>query len=630
VSVLVSVWLVVAVAAFVALIALVRTGQSAKPEAAGPFLRRGSAAGLRLLFGALLMSALVAAVLASISGVPWPVAWAPLALAVGLAVFVVLRNGSAPEWPRPSGWITHVTVLATGAGLGVMALFINRSNTDDAFYVNRAVGTAELNRIPVRDIMFTHEALPPLTGTGLPVDSFSALQGAIGRLLGVHGASVAYYVTPSLFTFLAVWALWRLLRSWAPTNVFYCFVLGITYWVFSAQNPLTAGSYFVNRMWQGKVIFVAWMILTLYVLLTRWIRRRDVVTGGLLLAASVASIGMTGSASLVAPLAFASAGIALVVRRDWRGLPVIALAGAIPPLIGAGLTLFFFPHIDPTDIGATSKEEFSQTAWYVHEVFGDGPVGGITLFALCLAPALVRRGAAAWLTAGIASIVILLLMPLTLPLLNEVSDLSTLLRRMLWVVPSPAVVGLLAALPAALLGHGASRPNAALARVAAPILVVGAAALLVGFGRPVWFPPADGREALWVSRPSWKVEPEPMHTARLILRRYSGPGPVLVHAQVMHSMALLTAETKAVNPRKWYALFMDEPHKRIEYRLALTDFASGGRDSPSPQIVREGLDELEVEFVCLGRSRFKATQLLLESGFEKDSWVENRVCFIRA
>jgi hypothetical protein len=52
-----------------------------------------------------------------------------------------------------------------------MSLFINEQNADDVFCVNRATATAQLNHIPVRDVIFTDERVPRLGGTGPPVEA---------------------------------------------------------------------------------------------------------------------------------------------------------------------------------------------------------------------------------------------------------------------------------------------------------------------------------------------------------------------------------------------------------------------------------------------------------------------------
>jgi hypothetical protein len=243
---------------------------------------------------------LFAVLLALGDHVSWPLVWAPAAVSVAAAV-VAGRLKTPDEEDAPTGLLADLTAAAFAFAFAVMSLFIYNPNADDAFYVNRASATAQLDHIPIKDVLFTHEQVPPISGSGLPVDTIHALQGAVARVIGVEAPSVVYLVTPPIASFLATWALWRLLRAWAPRFALLCFGLGCVYWIWSATTDLAHGSFFVSRIWQGKVIFVAWMVPTLYVLLTHWVRRTDARAAVLLLAAALGSIGLTTSATCVAP-----------------------------------------------------------------------------------------------------------------------------------------------------------------------------------------------------------------------------------------------------------------------------------------------------------------------------------------
>jgi hypothetical protein len=626
VSVLTPIWLAAALLAGAGLRVWGRE-RTSEPETVGPVPVPPGAAISGRLVAVAAVAALVAGVLAASSeDVPWTLVWLTLAVAIGIGALRLRSEPVASEFGREPGWPAHLFVVLTGFGFGVISLFLVRQNLDDAFYVNRATGVAELNRIPVRDIMLTDEVLAPLSGTGLPVDSFSALQGALGRLVGLHGASVAYYVTPPLFAFLATWALWRLLRSWAPRNVVLCFALGAVYWIFSGELPLTSGSYFLNRMWQGKVVFVAWMVLTAYVLLTRWLSKRDARTGVLLVASAIGSIGLTASAAFVVPLVFGAAALPLVVRRDWRGLPLLVGAAAIPFSVGLVATLRY-PFTNPPDLGISGNFH-ATTDWYFHEVFGTGLLAAVGVVGLCASPWLARSGAPARLAAGIALVTGVILAPFVLPLLNGLLELDTILRRLLWLVPFPAFVGLLAAFPLGSLLARAVSASSPVVRVAryAPVLLI--AALLVAFGAPLWFSPVSG-DSLWVSKPGWKAHQGPLTVARRVLVRYTGSDPVLAEPRIMYAVALLTAEPKAVNPRSFYTQWSHDSRERISERLALTRFVTDGESSLSGERLRQALSDLRVGLVCLPRSKSEAIREIEGAGYKEVFEVEHRVCLRR-
>jgi hypothetical protein len=461
-----------------------------------------------------------------------------------------------------------------------MALFITRANADDAFYVNRATATGQLNHIPVLDVIFTNEQAARAGGAGLPVDSYSALQGALARFIGVHPASVAYFVFPPVFTFLATWALWRLVRAWAPRDAWLCFALGSVFWIWSAQYPLTSGNYFLNRIWQGKVALVAWLVPTLYVYLTRWLGKREALTAVLLLAGGLCSIGLTGSATFVAPLVFFAAVVPLLARVEWRALAIPLAAAAIPFLIGI-VVLSRFPLSE-----TVGSEPLEPQSWFYHQVVGSGVVGAVAAFGVWAAPWIVRAGPVERLTTGLAVVVALLIAPGIVALLSDVSGLTDTLRRTLWIVPFPALVGLLAAVPVA----------QRMGRLVPAGAVLAVAALLVVFGTPLWTGLYTGR-SLWSYPPMWKMHKA--GEARTILRNYDGSGPILAEPGVMLAIAILTAEPKAVNARSLYLERTRLPPEQITDRLVLTRFISAERVPAAS--VRRAMADLDVGLVCVRR-----------------------------
>jgi hypothetical protein len=536
----------------------------------------------------------------------WPLAWvAALVVVVSIVAFGRLTSGEEGDPPTGPTWSAHAFAAVVGLGFAGMSLFLNRPSPDDTFYVNRATATAELDRIPVKDVLFTDERLGPTSGAGLPLDSFSAFEGAAARFVDVHGASFTYYLMPPLMTFFATWALWRLLRVWAPRNVVLCFVVGSAYWLFSSESLLTFGSKFVTRMWQGKVIFLAWLIPTIYVLLTRWLRGRDLVTAVLLVAAGVGSIGMTSSAAIVAPLVFGAAAIPLLLARSWRGLPVLVVAALIPFVAGLIVTRFY-------PLAPQLGGRVRGPAWYFHEIFGTDLVAALGALGLIAAPLLARRGAAARLTGGIVVVSLILLTPRLLPTVSAAADVTGVLRRMLWVVPLPAFVGLLAALPVALVARRVVDRYARLRPAIAAVPAVLVVALLVAFGEPLWRG-LDGR-SLWASRPTWKVEESNLAAARAILRRYQGPGPVLADPDIMMTIPLLTVEPKAVSALRWYATLLPGPRRPIKQRLWLTEFVEGRARAGASQNVERALADLQVDLVCPRSSRSNVIAELAATG----------------
>jgi hypothetical protein len=602
-TLLVTVWLVTVPFTGVAL-ALARRRSPPPDDAAPPVDATPS---YSWLAAASLASALLAGLLVGLGRrVPWPIAWGPAAIAVALAVALgcLHRGPAAGAALRAHRGLAHVVVALVGLAFAALSLLIKSTDADDAFYVNRATATAELNRIPVKDVLFTEERVPPISGAGLPLDTLHALQGALGRLVGVHAASVAYLVTPAVAAFLATWALWRLVRAWAPRWALTSFALACVYWLWSAELHLNPGSFFLARIWQGKVIFVAWLITTMYVLLTRWVGRQDRVTAVLLVAAGLAGIGLTASATFVVPLVFATAGLVLLVRRKWRALPVVIVAAAVPFAIGFAVSSHY--PVVPGFAGALHGNH-----WFVRSVVGVGAVGAIGTAGLLLGPWLARAGPPANIATGIAVVAVVLLAPGALPVLSDASGLTDTLRRTLWVVPLPPLVGLVA--------------TVRLRGVPTLVPALMSAGLLVAFGQPLW--ESEGNSL--TSRPTWKTNAAGTSAARAILQRYHDRGAILASEPVMLAIAIETAHPKTVNPRTHYARLLPEPRKRLRQRLLLTRFAETGEPGPPASVIR-ALADLHVGLICVDADiATRVRSIGLDAVFHPSFAVAGRQCLRR-
>jgi Family of unknown function (DUF6077) len=622
VSVLVAIWLVTVPLTAVAVLLLRGRASGPAPERRLLPLRLPdlSDARRRYVLAAGLALAVASAALAGIlEQDAWSLVWATGFLALVFVLGAIFTSPGPDEDPAAlAGRLEHLFAALTAFLLGAMSLFVNRLSADDVFYINRATATAQLDRIPVRDVLVTDEKVLPASGVGLPVDSFSALQGALARLVHVSAPSVAYYVSPPLFTFLGVWALWRVLRLWAPRAVSVCFALGIVFLLFSAQFNLTPGSFFLSRMWQGKVIFVAWLVPTLYVLLTRWLTRADAITGVLLVAAGVTSIGLTGSATFAAPLVFATAGLWLLIRREWKPLLVVVCAAAIPFIIGFAATRRY-------GLSDLLGGSWHKTPWFFHSVFGIGLVCAIGLLALLIAPLVVRRGSPLLVVAGIGMVAAVLLAPEVLPVLSDVTGVQGALRRTLWVVPLPALVGLLAALP---VGEWVGK------RWAVAVPAAAAAALLIALGKPLWESNVNPGRTYWTAPPSWKLTPRRVADARAILGRYDGPGPILAEEPIMAAIAEITVDPKAVNPRRWYIKLTGEPRSTKAERLRLTAFVTekvGDTPRPTLEQARHDLAHLGVDLVCVDSSEQELLRAVQVAGpYEPAFKARGQTCFSRS
>jgi hypothetical protein len=563
-----------------------RPSEGARPsEAAAPPAReRGQDGRQRRLFIAAILAGLVAGALAAHPGnLPWAVVWIPALITAAATVLAGKLRSDAPAIvAEKTAWPADLFAAGVGVMFAAMSLVVSRGNADDAFYVNRATATRQLNHIPVLDVIFTHEQVARAGGAGLPNDSYSALQGAVARLVGVQAPSVSYFVFPPVFTFLATWAVWRLIRAWAPRYVWLCFALASVFWVWSAQYPLTSGSYFLSRIWQGKVALVAWLVPALYVYLTRWVGKRDALTAVLLLAAGICGVGLTGSATFVLPLVVLAAVVPLVVRLEWPKLPVPLATAAIPFGIGIFLILRY-----PLN-ESIGTEGLPSQAWFYHQVVGSGLVGTVAALGLWAAPWIARSGPPQRVAAGLVVVFAVLIAPIAITLLSDVSGLTGTLRRVLWIAPFPALVGLLVAMPVAQ-RFGRWLPVGATAA---------ACALLVAFGTPLWLNLAG--QSMLHYPPRWHVDR--VHTLRAILAHYDGHGLILAEPGLMLGLSIVTAEPKAVNARTHYLEHTRLSPEQMAARITLTDFISKAHPRPTAA-VRRALAYLDVGLVCAAENK---------------------------
>jgi hypothetical protein len=340
---------------------------------------------------------------------------------------------------------------------------------------------------------------------------------------------------------------------------------------------------------------------------------------------------MTSSAAFVMPLVFATAMVPLLAAKAWRALPVLLVGGSFPLVVGF-LVAQKYSLVEPFQLGEKLTKQRGAprgTFWsigtsdYFHAIVGVGLLAAIGMLAFLAAPWLARSGYATRMATGIAVVAILLLAPGVLPTINHVTDLSTLLRRVLWVVPFPAVVGLLAAVPVIELFRRLARgsPVRRFATAAAPAAVLGL--LLIAFGHPLWSS-WRAEVPLWVDKVSWKTGTFSLGRAHAILRRYEGEGAILAEERIMHAIALVTVDPKTVNPRSFYTRLMPEPRDRTRDRLALTRFVEGENPVPSGAQVERALSNLQVGLVCVDRSRTSVVREVENIGY-REAFAFNRI-----
>ncbi|GAA4225751.1 hypothetical protein GCM10022254_08350 [Actinomadura meridiana] len=542
------------------------------------------------------------------SGVPWWCAWVPGIVSVAASAgYVLQRRAPRDIWAEtPRGgetrWGTPLALL-TGAGFAVASLFIVNTDGDDAYFVSRSVATAATGEIPVKDVIFTPGTADAISGEP-PVASIEVLAGAAARVLGVHAASFVWYLLLPAATFLAVWALWRLVRAWAPRRAALCFAVGAVYLLWSGTNRASLGSFHLLRMWQGKAVLVSVLIPLLLVYLTRWAERRTRGDLALLAAAGITAAGLTSSASFVVPLLVGAAAVALIAAGRIR-TGLLACVALVYP-IGSGLAVAAF-YGDTTVPGAVHDAPGSY-AWVLLE----GTLGVIAGCALWLSPWTARRGVPALLATGVAAALTLLIVPGVLEAAADLSGAGQVLWRTMWIVPAPALIGLLASVR-----FPAGRWGTAVPAVA---LVVA----LVAGGTPVW---SESNGSLVASRPSWKVPPDTVGTARNVVALAGPGGLVLMPTGVMRVVPLMTVRTQAVNANGHYLKLLPVPSRFIRDRQVLSDAVRrpSGHKPDAPEVAA-ALTRTKVDVACANPRDTRGLALLKAAGYRGERRVGNLRC----
>jgi hypothetical protein len=591
-----------------------RSSGGAGPAAAHPQRLAAFAASAVLA----LISAMLAAQAPSES--VFRLAWVAGALQLVLVSALLLRGGDligppapvARSAPRP-GPVAERVVAAAGIGLGVFSLFLFRFSPDDIYYLNRAQWIADFGRIPYRDVLLANQQHPAVGG-GSPVETFSALQGSLARLSQVPAGEVAYYVLPPIFTVLAVWALWRLMRAWAPRRPLVCLGAALAFLFVDAAHGLSFGSYFLPRFSQGKAVFVSWLVPTLYVYLTRWVRDGHRTSAALAAIAAVTGVGLTASAAFVVPLILLTAAVPLILQQRYRSVAVLAGAAAIALLAGYIGAQYAPPR--------GFQLRLTSPPLHAYTLFLDtGAVAVVGGLALWLGPWLVRDRVASLIVAGATVCAAVALAPQVTESLAPVVGVGAPLKRLLWVIPVPALAGLLVALPPPIPRTGWARTAA---RVAAGVVAAGliAGLLVATHGNTI----ANNPQGRLTDHPVWRVPPGPLREAEQIAARSPDGAVVLAPAVAMHALAIRSVSVKAVDPRRLYTRLIPQPPGERRARLRLSRWVRGIRPI-SIDKVAVLLRRVRVGIVCAKPEQFGLLAGLQSLGWEESFTAEELTCF---
>jgi hypothetical protein len=225
-------------------------------------------------------------------------------------------------------------------------------------------------------------------------------------------------------------------------------------------------------------------------------------------------------------------------------------------------------------------------------VFGRGPTAFVAMAAALSAWTVVRdRKARLVLLAAPLVAFGMFGAPGVFDVLNEVGEADAIAWRMSWVLPVPAMVGLLLT---------ARRPGFGAAPVVVPVLVL---AVVLATGTPITSSANRGTELVWP--PTIDLPRPEVDAARTLIDQSlsdGAPGGGLVAGpeDVDFAVSVLTSRVKAVNPRSSYlqgrhvdAAFGAD-HRRVLSHALTHGYAEWGADA-----LADALGSLRPDAVCL-------------------------------
>jgi hypothetical protein len=218
------------------------------------------------------------------------------------------------------------------------------------------------------------------------------------------------------------------------------------------------------------------------------------------------------------------------------------------------------------------------------------------------------------------------LVPGVLALISGVTGAGIVSWRLMWVVPGPVLVGLLAAIPipvgARLRGPARRSPGAMRWLALAPALTL--CALVLVNGRVVWS--HANADARITSHPAWKYDPLSLSLARKALRADHRAGYLLSTQRVMSAIPLITTKVRAVDGRSYYLHLLPAGPQFIADRDLLTRMAGALEPMPAEAAVRAALARVGVGYACVWKANTGALRLLADAGFTPDMHVGGFEC----
>lgn len=541
--------------------------------------------------------------------------WLPLPVAlliwsVATLAFAVWRAARhwLPTHDDAEGRQTWAAV-ALAAGLAALSTVIARPDLDDAFYVVQSTWIADHGALPKADFIFTDGLLPAAYYVRPDFSALSALHGALAWALGIPAPDIAYRWFVPVATFGASWATWRLLRAWRTRRPVTSLVLATAFILFGGYANATWGNMQLVRMWQGKAVFVSLLVPVLWVGFScAWDVARDDGRQwrrslAWLACAATAAVGLTQTAVFVVPLAAGACAVAIAARgRARRAVELVAASSIVP--LASGLAVALTP-------SGSANAFVTGAQWPWSKVVASWPVAAVLVAAtLAVVLGALRPGPASVMAHNRQRDVAIALVTglvLTVPPVfwgvERLTGGDAISFRTAWLLPVPAIVGLLGSVPAA-------RPL----RLGLPVAIA-ATLVVVLAGAPLW---STSNAARFTRPGAWKVRDEvDLYVARWIEAQHPS-GTYLAGNWLAEATGIVTSTVRPVGTRTDYlAALRSVPAAQADERLVLQEIADSpdGRTAGRFQPALTALQDLHVDVACVAWDDDYTNRLFTTAGF---------------
>lgn len=475
--------------------------------------------------------------------------------------------------------------LAIGAVFALGTLFAVSPSADDAYYANRTTYIAEHHVIPDRDTIFSHDHFAPLYRP--EIGTFETFAGATASLVGVRGASMTYLLLGPLVAGLIPLALWRAIRAARLRLPILGLVAASTFLAMSAGGITWFGEMVLRRPWQTKEIYAAALIPLMYVYAVEFGRSRRLPPAVLLVASSVAAVGLTSTAAGVSPivlLVIAASGF--VVYGPWFLLPVVP--AMLYPIGCLGVYRLAGSSAAVSSTAAFYKVSFTVWQWFV----GIGLVGVVAALAVTVGFVGIRARFMRLCTAIGGLVFMVLMTPGALRTLGRLMGGGPTWRIM-WVLPLPLAVAALPSTFERVLPIG----QAYVAKTVAFAVSLAGVIALVVVGTPL----TQANAVTTSFSPAWDIARGDLVAARRLIA-LSPPGATVAGPELVNrAVAIITTSRLALDPNSYYGSLIatrSTADFRMPERRKLTGWLAGHLQLDQVQAAQR-LRQWPVRAVCL-------------------------------